>query len=280
MIRHTKVKIIHLTTPNQFQNQDSTGGMNLKGQYGKIRLSTWILIQDIMFFLIKKFFQCILYFREDLRLVFNYFPLKIVSTNSLNLFEQLSSKSNDDHFPIKKPQIFKTDLTIPVHIPVSYKVPDRYKPLILPPILHDFPKKYYKYLPRFDGENGITAQKHIQGFENYLDLFEIDEDDVKIRLFSLSLQNRIKNWFKNLPNASISNFQRFIKLFLDRWIIKVNHFVIMEEYNQLKRHPNETIQQFSDIFNQVYYSMPENIRPPHDSALLHYSSAFDPEIEF
>ena len=140
-----------------------------------------------MFFLIKKFFQCILYFLEDLRLIFNYFPLKIVSNNSPNLFEQISYESNDDHFPIKKPQIIKTDLTIPVHIPMPYKVPDRYKPLILPPILHDFPKKYYKYLPRFDGENGITAQKHIQGFENYLDLFDINEDDVKIKLFALSL---------------------------------------------------------------------------------------------
>ena len=45
---------------------------------------------------------------------------------------------------------------------------------MLPPILHNFPNNYYKYLPRFDGENGITAQKHIQGFEDYLDLFEID----------------------------------------------------------------------------------------------------------
>ena len=167
--------------------------MNLKEKYGNIGLLTWILIQDIMFFLIKKVFQCILYFIEDLRLVFNDFPLKIVNNNSPNLFEHLSSESNDDHFPIKKPKVIKTDLTIHVHILVPNKVPDRYKPLILPPILHDFPKKYYKYLPRFDGENGITAQKHIQGFENYLDLFEIDEDDVKIRLFALSLQNRIKS---------------------------------------------------------------------------------------
>ena len=54
----------------------------------------------------------------------------------------------------------------------------------------------------------------------------------------------------------------------------------MEEYNQLKRQPNETIQQFSDRFNQVYYSMPSNIRYPPDSALLHYPKVFDPEIEF
>ena len=56
--------------------------------------------------------------------------------------------------------------------------------------------------------------------------------------------------------------------------------MIIEEYNQLKRHPNETIQQFYDRFNEVYYLKPKNIRPPHDSSLLHYPSAFDPEIEF
>jgi len=80
--------------------------------------------------------------------------------------------------------------------------------------------------------------------------------------------------------ASIVNFQQFVKIFLDRWIIKVNLLVIIEEYNQLRRQPDETIQQFSDRFNQAYYSMPSNIRPPPDSALLHYPRAFDPEIEF
>ena len=46
----------------------------------------------------------------------------------------------------------------------------------------------------FDRENGnFSAEKHIQGFENYLDLFEIDEDDVRIRLFALSLQSKVKS---------------------------------------------------------------------------------------
>ena len=112
-------------TPNQFHNQDSTGGMNLKEQYGKIKLLTWITIQDIMFFLIKKVFQRILYFREDIRLVFNYFPLKIVNTNSPNPFKKLSFESYDDNFPINKPKIIKTDHTIFVYIPVPCKVPDK-----------------------------------------------------------------------------------------------------------------------------------------------------------
>ena len=34
-----------------------------------------------------------------------------------------------------------------------------YRPLYLPPILHDFPTKHYKYLPRFDGEfENFTAE--------------------------------------------------------------------------------------------------------------------------
>jgi hypothetical protein len=133
-----------------------------------------------------------------------------------------------------------------VEIPVSYKplalppipvkIPDRYKPLDLPPILHDLPVNYINNLPRFDGENvKITAEKHIQSLEDFLDLFEVEDDDVCIRMFSLSLQGKVKNWFKNLPAASISNFHQFVKIFLDRWVIMRNVFLILEEYDHLKR---------------------------------------------
>jgi hypothetical protein len=162
-----------------------------------------------------------------------------------------------------------------VEIPVSYKtlalppipakIPDRYKPLDLPPILHDLPANYSNNLPRFDGENvKITAEKHIQSLEDFLDLFEVEEDDVCIRMFSLSLQGKVKNWFKNLPAASIINFHQFMQVFLDRWVIMRNVFLILEEYDHLKRQPGETVHQFSTRFNKVYHSMPVDIRPPQD----------------
>ena len=90
----------------------------------------------------------------------------------------------------------------------------------------------------------------------------------------------MKSWFKALPDASISDFQQFVKVFLDRWVIRQNPFLIIEEYNQLKILPEETVKQFSARFNQVYYSMLVNIRPPLGSTLLHYPDAFDLEIEF
>ena len=121
--------------------------------------------------------------------------------------------------------------------PVPAKIPDRYKPLDLPPILHDLPTNYSYNLPRFDGENvKIIVENHIQSIEDFLDLFEVEEDDVCIRMFSLSLQGKVKNWFKDVPDASISNFHQFVQIFLDRWVIMRNVFLILEEYDHLKRH--------------------------------------------
>jgi hypothetical protein len=110
--------------------------------------------------------------------------------------------------------------------PVLAKVPDRYKPLDLPPILHDLPANYIDNLPRFDGENAkITAEKHMQNLEDFLDLYEVEDDDVYIRMFALSLGGKVKDWFKNLPAASIRNFQQFMQVFLDRWVVRGNVFL-------------------------------------------------------
>jgi hypothetical protein len=116
------------------------------------------------------------------------------------------------------------------------KVPDQYQPLDLPPILHDLPINYINDMPRFDGEKGkITAEKHIQNLEDFLDLYEVEDDDVCIRKFALSLQGKVKNWFRNLPAASIRNFHQFMQVFLDRWVIMGNVFLILEEYDQIEK---------------------------------------------
>jgi hypothetical protein len=57
-------------------------------------------------------------------------------------------------------------------------------------------------------------------------------------------------------------------------------FFILEGYDHLKRQLGETIQHFSSRFNQVYHSMPDDIKPPPSLALLHYLDAFDLEMEF
>jgi hypothetical protein len=165
--------------------------------------------------------------------------------------------------------------------PIPVKFPDRYKPLDLPPMLHDLPVNYINNLPRFDGENvKITAEKHVQSLEDFLDLFEVEDDDVNIIMFSLSLHGKAKNWFKSFPAASISNFHQFTQIFLDRWVIMGNIFLILDEYEHLKRQSGETVQHFSARFNRVYNALPVDIRPPPGLAHLHFPDAFDPEMAF
>jgi hypothetical protein len=76
---------------------------------------------------------------------------------------------------------------------------------------NDLPANYNNNLPKFDGENvKITVEKHIQSLEDFLDLFEVEDDDVCIIMFSLSLQVKSKTWFKNILAAIISNFRQFV----------------------------------------------------------------------
>jgi hypothetical protein len=99
-------------------------------------------------------------------------------------------------------------------------------------------------------------------------------------MFSLSLQGKVKNWFKNLPAASIDNFHQFTQVFLDRWVIMGNIFLILEECDHLKRQLGEIVKHFSTRFNKVYHSMLADISPPSGLAHLHYPDAFDPEMAF
>jgi hypothetical protein len=258
-------------------------------QSGKIRYSSSNCIQDIVGFICNYFFSYYDLGQEYIAEIHN----DQFQAEEPQRIQPIPIALVHTPIPVDSPVRHKPHALSPiiVEIPVSYKpldlppipvkVPDRYKPLVLPSILNDLPANYSNNLPRFDGENAkITAEKHIQNLEDFLDLFEVEEDDVCIRMFSLSLQGKVKNWFKNLPAASISNFHQFTQVFLDRWVIMGNVFLILEEYDHLKRQSGETVQHFSARFNKVYHSMPADIRPPPGLAHLHFPDAFDPEMAF
>jgi hypothetical protein len=55
----------------------------------------------------------------------------------------------------------------------------RYAPLILPQPLNDLPARdYLKYMPKFTGEEDITAEEHLVAFYSYADNMNIKNEDV------------------------------------------------------------------------------------------------------
>jgi hypothetical protein len=188
--------------------------------------------QDIIFFVVNYLWS----FPEHAKQIFLYLlhsnddhdnpeivypPLKVIQIfpQFITDFDQnLPSEPCDNHDQVDEPHETKADISPPVLDPTPSKTQHRYRPLKLPHILHDFPPKHYEYLPVFDGEHGaITAEKHIQEFEHFIDLFEIDHDDVCMRDFSQSLKGDTKEWFKHLQPETISSWEELKSVFSKFW---------------------------------------------------------------
>ena len=60
----------------------------------------------------------------------------------------------------------------------------RFSPLALPLVLHDLPLKYAQIIALYDGEGNVSARYHVGKFDDFIDLEEVDDEDVKMRLFT------------------------------------------------------------------------------------------------
>jgi len=142
----------------------------------------------------------------------------------------------------------------------------RYAPLILLAQLHDMPQGYDHKIQLFGVEGDVTAHHHLNRINDQLDLWEMDHDDVKMRILAQSLSGKVKKWFRALPTGSIPNFAAFEGSFLAKWEEKQNPLQFLTQYNNLKRKSNENIPEFSARFLKSYESIPDEFMPPTGTA--------------
>lgn len=60
----------------------------------------------------------------------------------------------------------------------------RFNPLVLLAQLHDLPQGYSQIIRTFGAEGDITTQQHLDKFNDFVDLEEVDHEDSKMILFS------------------------------------------------------------------------------------------------
>lgn len=112
------------------------------------------------------------------------FPLLERSTFTLKTKVSITQAPSSTSTFITTPTSFI--FTPPVGISASISTmaaPARYAPLVLPAILHDLPQGYSTRIKTFGSKEGITAEQHIDQFNDFIDLEEVDYEDVKMRLF-------------------------------------------------------------------------------------------------
>ena len=77
------------------------------------------------------------------------------------------------------------------------------------------PKRQLKsiYELQYDGENFISTLDHVDQFIHKCKCFNITKDNEICRLFTLTLQGRIREWYKILPAKCIHSWNHFMHVF-------------------------------------------------------------------
>ena len=73
----------------------------------------------------------------------------------------------------------------------------------IPGFPNPIPQEMRKRLPKFAGNNVVTCEDHLRSFLDMMSDYEIEAEDVMMKLFVQSLTEDAREWFKRLPELSI-----------------------------------------------------------------------------
>ena len=86
-------------------------------------------------------------------------------------------------------------VVIPSQIIQSGQTPPRVMATRFSPFaasLHDLPQNYAQRIKYFDAEGDVTAQQLVDRFIDFIDIEEVDDEDVNMRLFAQSFSGVVR----------------------------------------------------------------------------------------
>ena len=96
-----------------------------------------------------------------------------------------STPPSTTHIPIVIP-------TPPVVTSISATMANWYTPLHLPANPGAMPKDYQSKVTSFEGIDTYTAQQHTKKMTHYFEIYEVDADDVRMKVFVQSLTGDVR----------------------------------------------------------------------------------------
>lgn len=86
---------------------------------------------------------------------------------------------------------------------------------------HPIPNEIRTVVPKFTRSNAITGETHCKAFDTVMEDFCLPYEDVKMKLFMQSLTEDARDWFRTLPDTTISSLAKFRRLFSNSMEIKI-----------------------------------------------------------
>ena len=91
---------------------------------------------------------------------------------------------------------------------------------------HRLPDKAVEKLPMYTGTNAITSAMHLKNFFRCINAYVNDpvsqHDDVYMKLFALSLDGKVGDWYNNLPDNAFDSLVAFKTSFTTRSVKRKN----------------------------------------------------------
>lgn len=146
-------------------------------------------------------------------------------------------------------------------------------PNVVPPKIRD-------KVPKFNGEGSKSTRKHLEEFIDMMGYYELDCEDVVMKLFVQSLKCDARDWFSFLPASSIHLWDEFKVVFMEKFGERVNPNVVRIFFIEIHRSGDELIPIFILRFMKPIRDIPENMRPNDVEFLVVYLSAFDNKMSY
>ena len=82
---------------------------------------------------------------------------------------------------------------------------------------HPMPNDYTRRLPQFYGNKDISIESHLDILWDYMEIRGTNNEDVYMRALGESLQGDVQLWFDHLAPGSITGYDMFMGMLIDKW---------------------------------------------------------------
>jgi hypothetical protein len=166
-----------------------------------------------------------------------------------------------------------------VPLPVIFsKVAYRYAPLVLLVPLHDLLENYMKNLPKFTGEGDLTAQEHINFFDQFADILGLEHEDVYSRILVQNFEGQVKTWFRGLATGSLRSYDELESSFIRQWGERKDYLYYLTEFGAHRKKNSESVLKFTQRFNKLYNKIPIKVKPSQPAMKVTFAGDFDPNF--
>lgn len=109
---------------------------------------------------------------------------------------------------------------------------------------------------------------------------EVGHEDIVMKLFVHSLIEDARDWFRRLPDDSIKSWNDLEALFKGQYGDKMNAGLMLNNFKNIKKNPNELSFEFNVRFQKGMYTLFQVMRLNEDVCLTTYFNAFDSKMAY